>query len=278
MSDTSGIEAVDSANIEADDAGLPVGNDAGSGNDEISETGGHPAWKEILDTLPSSLHSVVTPALEKWDQGVQDRFEQVQSKYEPYKEILDSEIPPDNIQRAIAIQNMLENDPQGFYQRMGSYFGQGQQSSNEEDDSYSPGDDDNDEGVDPRFAQLEQSQQAILQQMQTMAQKEADEKADAELTTKLDALRNEHGDFDEEYVINYAMTNGGKLSDIDKGMSKYLELVGKIKGAPAPGSNLPNVVSPSGATQSTKVDPATLDKNGTQDLVRAMLQKAHENS
>lgn len=274
MSDNAGIEAVDSAGIEADDTGAPVGNDQPVGN-ESEETGGHPAWKEILDALPTSLHSVVTPSLEKWDQGVQERFQQVQSKYEPYKGILESELPPDSIERAITLQNMLEQDPQGFYERMKNYFDQGQQNSDEED-AYTPGEDD--EEVDPRFAQLEQSQQMVAQQVQAMMEKEANEKAEAELTSKLEGLRQEHGDFDEEFVINYAIANGGNLSAIDKGMSKYLELVGKIKGAPAPGSNLPKVVSPGGATQSSAIDPATLDKNATQNLVVSLLQKAHENS
>lgn len=268
---TPGFEAADS--VGADDTGAPVVDDAGVGNAEVEEsTGGHPAWKEILDTLPTSLHPVVTPALEKWDHGVQERFQQVQSRYEPYKDILESELSPEEIQRALTLQNMLAQDPRGFYERMGGYFGQGEQES--EEDAYEP--DDDDEDVDPRVAQLAQSQEAIAAQLRSMMEKEATEQAEAELSSKLDSLKDEHGEFDEEFVINYAIANGGTLKDIDKGFAKYQELVGKIKGAPAPGSNLPQVVAPGGATPSTQIDPASLDKNSTQQLVVSLLQKANE--
>lgn len=273
MSETSGIDAVESANIGADETGALVGNAEEASSE--SSGGGHPAWKEILDTLPTSLHPIVTPALEKWDHGVQERFQQVQSKYDPYKQYVENNVNPQDIDKSLQIARMIETDPQGFYQRMGQYLnpkGQQDQGQQEDEDDY---DISGEDAPDPRLQTMEQNQQVLAQALQAIMQKEADQKAEAQLDADLKSLREKHGDFDEEFVLSYAASNGG---DLNAAVGKYIQIVAGAKGAPAPGSNLPPVVSPSGATPSSAVDPASLNSKDTKNLVVNLLQQMHGQS
>src|SRR5678815_523547 len=102
------MDGEETAGVEETSA--PVGNDSAQGE----STGGNPAWQDILNVLPDSLHSTVKPALEKWDQGVQQRFQTVHSQYEPFKPFLDSGVDPQNINYALAILDKIENDPRSI--------------------------------------------------------------------------------------------------------------------------------------------------------------------
>lgn len=271
MSETSGIEGVDSAGIGADETGNPVVDDSSVGNSEQQEGQGHPAWKEVLDVLPTSLHPIVTPALSKWDQGVQERFQQVQSKYDPYNSFIENNIPPEQIEQSLELARMMREDPHGLYARMGEYFSMGQndqgQPENEEDE-FDIGDD-NPEWAKAK-AELEQNQKILAQGLQAMMQEKANAEAEAKLESDLKSLREKHGDFDEEFVLTYALNNGNSL---EAGVKKYNELVGRLKGSPAPGSNLPTPIAPGGATPSSAVDPTTLNNQDTKSLVVNLLQQ-----
>ena len=273
MSDASGIEAVDSAGIGADDAGNPVVDSAPVGEtQQQQESQGHPAWKEILDVLPTSLHPIVTPALSKWDQGVQERFQQVQSKYDPYNPFIENGISPEQIEQSLGLARMMQEDPQGLYARMGEYFGmqQDQGQPENEEDEYDIGDGNTDPDWEKAKAQLEQNQQVLAQGLQAMMQEKANAEAEAKLESDLKALQNKHGDFDEEFVLTYALNNGNNL---EAGVKKYMELVGRLRGTPAPGSNIPTPLAPGGATPSNSVDPTTLSSQDTKSLVVNLLQQ-----
>ena len=91
------------------------GNDSSQQLDQQgSEGGGHPAWQEILDVLPDSLHSVVRPTLEKWDKGVEERFNTFHQQYDPYKEFVENEVDPLLIQQAMGVLQKLNEDPSGI--------------------------------------------------------------------------------------------------------------------------------------------------------------------
>ena len=274
MSDTSGIEAVDSAGIGADDTGNPVVEDNAPVGESQQESQGHPAWKEILDVLPSSLHPIVTPALSKWDQGVQERFQQVQSKYEPYNSLVENGIQPDRIEQALGLARMMEEDPQGLYARMGEYFSMGKsndqgQTTENEDDEFDIGSESSPEWERAK-AELEQNQQLLAQGLQAMMQEKANAEAEAKLEADLKALKEKHGEFDEEFVLTYALNNGNNL---EAGVKKYNELAGRLRGTPTPGSNIPTPLAPGGATPSNSVDPTTLSNQDTKSLVVNLLQQ-----
>lgn len=79
---------------------------------EDNGTNGHPAWQEILDQLPDDLHPLITPKLQAWEQGVQQKLQSVHSQYDPYKPLVENKIPVDMVEQALYLHHQLENNPQ----------------------------------------------------------------------------------------------------------------------------------------------------------------------
>lgn len=283
MSETSGFSTVESAENADTGNETPVENQ-GQGQDS-TDSGGHPAWEEILsrEGVPEPYKPLLRKTFQEWDEGVEHRLQTVQSQYEPYKPFLENEIDPNELERAYQVARMIEQNPQGFYQRMGEFYGynkaaeapaqnsgQGQQG----DDDYDEYDiSDGDDTPDPKFSQLEQQQEMLAQALVQMHQKEQNAQEDAELETELSRLRETKGEYDEQFVLNVAANNGG---NVEAAVDKYFELVAKVQGAPRPGTNFPKVVSPSGGAPTTPVNPAELDRKGTKDYALQILQQMNQ--
>lgn len=288
MTETSGFATVTGADSQVQDTSSQ-GQESTAGESfqqpneqqETSSGGGHPAWNDILQKLPAGLHEMIRPELEKWDRGVQERFQQVQSRYEPYKDFVENEVDPQDIQRAMQVYQLMNQNPQMLWEQMGRYYnfaqqqasnsGQGQQESVEEYDL-----DESQrenvaaaEGITPeKLQQLEQNQQILAKALYQKYEQEQQAQADAELEQELSRLREEFGEFDEEFVIPIAAQTG----DVEAAVKKYMELKAKIAGNPRPGSNLPRPIQPGGATPSTSVNPAELDSKDTRNLVVEFLK------
>ena len=249
--------------------GQETGQPQGSGDSE----GGNPAWNEVLQALPTSLHSQVRPALEKWDRGVQQRFEQVQSQYSPYKNFVENKVSPEDIQVALGIAERINTDPQGFFQTFQEMFaeqlGQNQQGQGQPSEGTDPEFDLSDYSQqpqdDPRIAQLEQQQEMLnqwwIEQQNDKMQKEADEQLDRDLKS----LEEKFGQFDQRYVLGLAMAG----IPLEQAVQEYQKLVGGARGADP---NVPNVLSPGGGLPAEQVDPKKLDGQATRSLVEQMLR------
>lgn len=140
----------------------------GGGTQPEPTSGGNPAWGELLSVIPEELHSQVTPHLQKWDQGVQQRFQQVQSKYKPYEDFASNGVTPEAIQTALSLAQMLETNPQYLYEQIGQHFGfvnpessQGTPTDQGQDNLY--------EGLSPELAQYLQARDAEMEQMRQAA-------------------------------------------------------------------------------------------------------------
>lgn len=245
------------------------GGDSGGGND-------NPAWAEILQVLPTSLHSQVRPALEKWDRGVQQRFEQVQQQYSPYKSFAEQKVSPEDIEVALGIAQRINTDPTGFFQtfqemfkdQLGNAQGQGQSAEGNDPefdlDDYTQ----QQQQDDPRLLQIQQQQEMLNQWFMEQQNQKMQEEADAALENDLKNLHDQYGDFNERYVLGLAMA-GVPLEDAVK---EYQGIVGGAGRQPDP--NVPNVLTPGGGLPAEQVDPRKLDGPGTRSVVEQMLRAA----
>ena len=241
--------------------------DTGTGNEE-----GNPAWKDLLSAVPDSLHHVITPHLQKWDQGVQNRFQQLQqdnSVYEPYKEFVDQGVAPQDIQQAMAVMAMINDNPDQFYKEMQSFYkddprfaqqdtSQGQQESldlGEQQKQF-------DLSQDPNFQTIARQQEIIAQFLSGQVQDGEAQQADIALDKELAGLTTKYGQFDEDYVLGLA--NGGV--DLEVAVQRYQNVISRTR-TPVPGSNLPTVVTPGGGIPSTAIDVAKIDRKGTRQLI-----------
>src|SRR5213592_3195837 len=92
-------------------SGYDGASDAGQQGSD-NQGGLNPAWTDLLNELPQELHSKVTPVLQTWDKGVQDRFNKVHSEYEPWKTITKSGVDPETAQFALNLLNSVNNQPE----------------------------------------------------------------------------------------------------------------------------------------------------------------------
>jgi hypothetical protein len=253
--------------------------DTGTEND----TGGNPAWNDLLSQIPDNLHHLVTPHLQKWDQGVQQRFSQLQkeqSGYAPYKDFVEQGVDPQAIQQALAVMSMINDKPDQFYNEMQTYYkddprfqqqssDQGQQEPEVDLGGEPPKFNIED---DPRFQQMQQQQEIIANFLGNQVTEQQNAQEDAALDQEMKALETKHGAYDEDYVLGLAQA-GVPLEDA---VLRYQGLVGKVRNAPTPGSNFPPVVTPGGGVPSTAIDPAGLTNKETRELIASFLATQNE--
>jgi hypothetical protein len=256
----------------------PVDNSQGQVQDQGTDTGINPAWNELLSELPSSLHNVVTPHLQKWDKNYQEGIGKVHSEYEPWKPFIDNGFTPDQVNYGLQLLDTIQNDPQRVYEALAQHLGvstqeaqqivegqEGQQGLEEQGQNQPI-----DIATHPQFQQMSEMvntmAQLLVQQNSQNEEIEADEAFDAELK----AAHDKHGDFDERYVIMQMLANEEQGMTLDQAVQSYKEFVnGILSGARKPG---PTILSPGGQTPSGQTPPSQLEGKDRRAMVAAMLQ------
>lgn len=246
----------------------------------VQSEGGNVAWKPFLDVLPTSLHPTVTPVLQDWDKGVNERFREIHSQYEPYKAyqpLIDNEVPLESIEYALGLMQQLNESPRAIYDALLATFGEEWGLNGEApvadlgytDQQFGEGD-----SNDPRVAQLEEGFKQlaglILGERQEADQQLQIQQADSELDTTLNDLKSRHGDFNERVVLGLMLSG---LSG-DEAVAEYKSDVNSALEAsrrpPAPG-----IISQGGVVAPSQ-DVRKLDGKDTRALVAQFLQQANQ--
>lgn len=188
---------------------------SGQDNNNQDNNGGHPAWKEILDVLPSEFHSLVRPTLENWDKGVQNKLQEVHSKYEPYKEFVENEVDPGLIDQSLALVHQMNSDPESTIAQAIEAFGLDyvkkaaeeviQQQNNQQQLNLGDGEEYEDLNnikieEHPFVKQLQQTVEQLQSKFTEREETEKQTEAQKAFNAQLDKLKEEHGDYDRTYV------------------------------------------------------------------------------
>lgn len=246
---------------------------------ETESSAGNPNWDEMLSQIPDSFHHLITPHLTKWDQGVQQRFQQIQqdnSGYAPYKDIMEQGVDPQAIQQAMSVMGMLNDKPDQFFREMQTFYkddprfaqsdvSQGQQEYDLSEEDQQPSQYNIE--TDPRFIEMKNNQDIMANFLSNQVQEKENAAEDAALDNEMTALTQKYGEYDQEYVLGLAQ--GGV--DLEVAVQRYHAMVNGIRTAPTPGSNLPRVVTPGGGVPSTAIDPAAMNNSDTKSLVASYL-------
>lgn len=266
----------ENAGIESGGETAPVESSQGSQGTGTNE-GGNPAWNEILGVLPDSLHSTVRPALEKWDTNYREGISKVQSQYEPYKEILDSGIEPQNLQYALALLDKIENDPRAIYDALAEHNGwaenggQGQPNSEIDPNEYDP------ENLpeDPRLLRAEQLAEAVAEYTMQQHQQQTEAEEDAALEQHISSLKEQHGiDENDETVDEFVM--GLMLAGVpaEKAFEKYTALTQTVSTRPRANDSAPVVLGGGGVPSTAIPRDQIRDPKARRALVAQMLEQA----
>lgn len=261
--DTTGQESQGQEEVEVASGESPI-------EAQSSGTGINPAWNELLDVMPSSLHSQITPHLSKWDQNFQSKVQEVHSQYEPYKPYLENQVNPEQIDYALSILQAIEERPAEVVKALQVYVGADEEQGLENQEE------DNGQGESPELFEhpeyqrmremVETMAQLLVQQRQT----ETEAAEDSELEQDLKAARDQHGDYDEEWVLT-KLYNNSEMT-VDDAVKAYKEFESGIASRHRqPG---PPVLGPGGSIPNQDFNPKNLDSQGKRQLVQQMLAQA----
>lgn len=251
-------------------------NPAGEGGENAP--GPNPAWNDVLSKLPEEFHPLVTPEFQKWDQSAQQRIEQANqtaSQFDAYKPFVENGISPQDLEQGLQLMYQINQDPKAVYEALGESFGlsaaqveaaiEGEEAE-EEPQNFQ----------DPRVDQLQQGFDLVAQTLLEQHQAKVDAEAEAELDAGLKALKDKHGEFDEQYVLSLCAVHPD--ISLDQAFDNYQQLTQRIlQQNPRPFA--PNVMGNSGGgtgLPSQAIDPRQLDGKGTRDLVAQMLKAANQ--
>lgn len=243
---------------------------------EAAEKGGHPAWQEILNAVPEEFHEALRPTLEKWDSGVQKRFNSLHSQYAPLKDY--AEVDPQLIAAGLNLINRIEEDPKAVWDLMRDTYQFESGTTGEQGAPMTVTGNGNFDEQD-EYARQIAAQQQQLEELKQQQQRLLEEAESARMASELDAylahLHQEHGDFDNDYVVTL-MANG---VDGNEAVSRFNSLVESIRGnaEPTPESptspSAPSVMGSGGGVPSRSVDPKSLSNSETKDLVAQLLEQ-----
>lgn len=303
---TAGAAMLDAANSDsgttntAPEITTPVAdNSSPAAPVQAPSNSGHPAWNQYLKDIPEGFHPIVKPAFEQWDQEVQRRLAEVQSRYKPYEQYIGN-TQPEQIGEALRLYQMMANDPQQIFNAMAEHYGFGQDNAGQgqavdETDEFDLGAEDDELSQHPRFQQLLQQQEALQQQqaqfvqaMEQAQQARAAQEAEAEgeqwLEQKISAtteLLKEKGiepDWDYIFARTMALGQSNQGLDNDQAWEQSVNAwINKVNGMrPSASSGAPPVMPTSGGTPSNQI-PNITDGKTRRELGAAYLQAAFRN-
>lgn len=239
-----------------------------NGTQEVVEqqSGGNPAWNDILSDVPEEFHHILRPKLESWDKTVQDKLAEARSEFDAWKPFVENNIDPKIVENALQFAYEFENNPEPVIKKAIEHFNLNlDMPPNASDDDDADYDEDDEDSDDPRYAELMRRQRELEEQYAQDAQAQAEAEAEAQLDEYLESLRKEHGDFDEPFVLAHMM-NGVSGEDAVKAFRSLGETYFKPSEASTPkppvvmgntgtpGSGLPADGTKMGDLSRTQVD------------------------
>lgn len=278
-------------NDSGDDLGVPYVEPTVTTADEApittqteSEVSVNPAWQKVLDVLPQEFHKQVLPEFTQWDKN----FAEVQSKYAPYKPLLENNVSMEDIQSSIQLAQFLSSDPQAVYEELGRRYGFGQEQGREQVNEPNQQQEQEQEYLDlaeqeqnPKLQQLEQTVMG-LQQMLTERDQQAQEfqireNAQREINTEWQSIEQAVGrqlspDIRKE-VTRRAIAIGDETGNysITEGYKDYAEFVNRVRNSRA-NNTAPSVLPGNGGQPVTKKNIGQMEESERQDHIAAMVQ------
>ncbi len=220
----------------------------------------------FLEGVPEEHRHIIEPYVKKWDAGVTRRFQELQGRYKPYEELGDYE----SLQRAAYIANLLDTEPQRVYEALKANLGIAESQNADDQQEEAPG---LPKEYVERLENYEKQLNAVAQYILQLHEAEQTSKEDQELDSYLNLLKDEFGDFDEEYVLT-KMYNGASGEEAvrayQKLVQKQINEAGRAEGPP----RLPTLTARGGAAlPSDQAQSVTsLSRSETKDLVANVLR------
>lgn len=192
--------------------------------EESAAEGGNPSLAELYEVLPKSLHSLIEPVIEKWQQGIDQEFESIA----PYRRFVEAGIDPDIIGASLELAQQISTNPKAIYDELAERYGwrQAEQMMEtalnvskvvEENDNESFFGDNELENnpVNAELAALRAEIASIREDRNSEIEAATDANYEYEIGTSMEVLTDEYGDFDQEAVLQRAMILSDQYPDAE---------------------------------------------------------------
>ena len=176
----------------------------------------NPAWDELLDVLPKSLHGMVKPVLDKWQSGIDSEFE----KIAPYRKFADADVNPQIIEASMDLARQVQSNPKAVYDELAQRYGwsAAQQIVEEASENLEEAEEmdlfDDSESTSELKA-LKSELDALKSTITSQQEASEQEALSNQIEESLQSLGKEAGDFDQEAVVRRAMLLADDYPDAD---------------------------------------------------------------
>lgn len=191
---------------------------------DVEVEGGNPSLAELYEVLPKSLHGLIEPVIEKWQQGIDQEFENIA----PYRKFVDAGIDPDIIGASLELAQQISTNPKAIYDELADRYGWRQaeqmmetamnvsQAVEEDETGSFFGDTDLEESpVSAELAALREEIENLREERNLEIESAIDENYEYEIGTSMEVLAEEYGDFDQEAVLQRAMILSDQYPDAE---------------------------------------------------------------
>lgn len=224
-----------------------------------------------LSKIPDEDRAIVEKYAKDWDANVTRRFQDIHQRYEPYKNLGDYE----DLVRFRNVATFLQENPQEVHRMLTEALGQqnsgGAGSGSEEEDwgDLPP-------AVVAKLKQMDQTEpllKSLAEAVIGLKQSSQQQTEDQQLSSYVDALHEQYGDFDDRYVLSLMLSG----LDGDSAVQEFFEITGQNVQQQQQRQPF-TVLSGAGAVgQQGQFDPKKATSNDTRALVAAMLAASSQN-
>ncbi len=250
--------------VEPAAQGNPADNQPGSTG------GGQPPWASYLTDLPETVRPLVEPKFREWDASTTQKFQQIHTQYEPlkpYQQFVESGYDFNDVQQAIQFANLVNEDPERVYNALAQQYGYGSEQGDVgvEDEQEEYGYQQN-----PEFEQYKQMTEQMAQIMTAQHNQQTAMQEDQQLNNHLVQLKNQHGDFDDEYVLAKVYA-GATWEDAVQSFQGLAQRFSPQNGAPV-------IMGSGGGLPSQQVAPSQMSDKDRKNLVAQFIAQQHHQS
>lgn len=225
----------------------------------------------FLSRVDPAHRPIVEPYVKQWDAGVSRRFQELHSELAPWKAL---GVDPDTVTSAMTLYQMIDDNPQQVVDLITQAIAEetGQLSPGQGIDQplgQPPGDA---PGISPELQQRLDRQdkvlEAIAQHFLGQQQEQQQAQEDQQLDQYLGLLKQEYGEFDEDYVIA-KMLSGMSGDDAVKA---YSQAVQSQVNARAARPQVPTILGGGGSVPNESQSIAKASRGDVKSLVTNLLQ------
>lgn len=276
---TSGLDtgAADGATLAVDATAATTAaatepqQDGGSAGDATPGSGEYKnsAWANLLDKVPTQLHSIITPELSNFDKN----YEKLAQEYSPWRKLAQQGLTVEKVQNAQVLYNLANSNPQELFRRLQNELSKNNMlpNNNEEElepDEVEPG---NQQEVNPEIVAMQQQMQQMQQIFAQQQHQQQVSHYEQQITNELNALKSQHGEFNSNDVITryLAQIQRGETPSIQKAYEEQQNFIKSFQTQQV--AHPPKVLSPNGGVPGNTEQISTKTASDRVAAVKAML-------